>query len=568
MEHTSFCTSLIIQMISNVIGGLCIFLLGMKYLSDGVQAVAGERMRKMISMVTDNRLAACGTGLFVTSIIQSSSVTTVMLVGLVNAGIMTLQQSIGVILGADIGTTITAWIVAVKITKYGLLMTGLAGFFYLFTNNERQRFIAMLIMGLGMVFFGLLLMEKGVEPLRNHQGFIALFSSFSPKTLFGVIKCVLIGALVTGIIQSSSATVAITITLARAGVIDFDTSVALVLGQNIGTTITAFLASLGTLVRARRVAYAHILIKILAVLLIVPFFFPYLKLLGYIIHQGADIATRIALAHTIFNVLLVLAFLPFTQYLNKFLLYIVKENSATEIPALTKLDIRLLDTPVISIEQSRREVIRMGEVVGKMMTSLSDILNENGPDRKEKINSLFSQEQLLDRMQEEIVVFLTHLLSQGLISTITKEAQEQLRRADEYESVSDYIVVVLKLHLRLENAKLTLEKEEKDDIVELHAAVQEYYNLVFEAHKNRNTNILITAKPRAEAITHLFRRMRSRHLSKLSSKQLDPLICTLFPDILAGYRRIKDHLLNIAEADAEELKEAPSYVLVGSDVLA
>ena len=164
MESTTFTASLIIQMISNLVGGLCIFLLGMKYLSDGIQAVAGDRMRKMISMVTDNRIAAMGTGLFVTSIIQSSSVTTVMLVGLVNAGLMTLQQSIGVILGADIGTTITAWIVAIKITKYGLIITGIAGLFYMFGKYERTRFVAMLIMGLGMLFFGLLLMEHGVEP--------------------------------------------------------------------------------------------------------------------------------------------------------------------------------------------------------------------------------------------------------------------------------------------------------------------------------------------------------------------------------------------------------------------
>lgn len=181
MESPDLTFSALILMTSNVIGGLCIFLLGMKYLSDGVQAVAGSKMRKMISLVTDNRLAACGTGLFVTSVIQSSSVTTVMLIGLVNAGVMTLQQSIGVIIGADIGTTVTAWIVAIKITKYGLLITGISGLLYLFSRHERSRFIYMLIMGLGMVFFGLLLMEKGVEPLRSHQGFICLFSSFSPR---------------------------------------------------------------------------------------------------------------------------------------------------------------------------------------------------------------------------------------------------------------------------------------------------------------------------------------------------------------------------------------------------
>lgn len=564
MESTTFTTSLLIQMVSNLIGGLCIFLLGMKYLSDGIQAVAGEKMRKMIAMVTDNRLAACGTGLFVTSVIQSSSVTTVMLVGLVNAGVMTLQQSIGVILGADIGTTVTAWIVAIKVTKYGLLLTGISGFFYMFTKNERTRFISMLIMGLGLVFFGLLLMENGVAPLRTHDGFIALFSSFAPKTFFSVIKCVLIGALVTAIIQSSSATVAITITLARAGVLDFDTSVALVLGQNIGTTVTAFLASLGASIRARNVAYAHILIKVLAVIIIIPFFFIYLKFLKALMPSNLEIATSIALAHTIFNVLLVIMFLPFTQYLNKFLLWLSKDKSESEIPALTSLGNRLIDTPAVAIEQSRREVLIMGEIVGKMMDTLKDVIN-NDLNQKEKIEMLFNQEEALDRMQGEVVTFLTHLLTQELISTLTKEAQEQLRQADEYESVSDYIVLILKLHLRLKNAKLSFDKEEIDDIAELHNAVDQYYRMIYEAHKKDDSKVIITAKKRSEAITHLFRRMRSRHLGKLSTKQLDPLICTVFPDILTAYRRVKDHLLNIAEADAEEAREIPAFVLSSSD---
>lgn len=567
MGSTIFSSSLIVQMISNFIGGLCIFLLGMKYLSDGVQAVAGEKMRKMISKVTDNRLAACGTGLVVTSIIQSSSVTTVMLVGLVNAGVMTLQQSIGVILGADIGTTITAWIVAIKITKYGLIITGISGFFYLFTKNERRRFIAMLFMGLGLIFFGLLIMEKGVEPFRTHEGFIALFSSFSPKNVFGVIKCVLVGALVTAAIQSSSATIAITITLARAGVIDFDTSVALVLGQNVGTTITAFIASLGANVQARSVAYAHILIKVAAVFIIIPFFFPYLKLLEIIIHGGSEIATRIALAHTIFNVLLVLAFLPFTNSVSNLLIRLFKERKTGEVLALTHLDTRILETPMVSIEQSRREVLRMGEITGTMLNELNEIIS-NGDAKKEQVNLLFEQEEILDRMQEEIVIFLQHLLSLELISTITKEAQEQIRRADEYESVSDYIISILKLHLRLKNAGLAFDHEEKMEILELHAVVYDYYRLIFEAHREHDINALITAKTRGDAITHTFRRMRSRHLGKMAEKKLDPLVCTIYPDILAAYRRIKDHLLNIAEADAEEVKEVPAYMIANTDGLA
>jgi phosphate:Na+ symporter len=445
--------------------------------------------------------------------------------------------------------------VAINVTEYGLLITAISGFFYLFSRNERNRFIAMLIMGLGLVFFGLFLMGEGVEPLRNNKEFTNLLASFSPTSFWGVIKCILIGALVTAIIQSSSATVAITITLARAGAIDFDTSVALVLGQNIGTTITAFLASMGTTVQARRVAYAHIAIKILAVLLTVPLFFLYLKLLGVIIRPTADIATRIALSHTIFNVLLVLAFIPFIQYLKRFLEYAFVDKEPSKVRALVKLDKRLVETPVVAIEQSRREVIRMGEVVGSMMNTLKEIVSGTTENRKEKIETLFNQEEYLDRMQQELVVFLTALFSQELISKIAKETQEQIKRADEYESASDYVVVILKLLLRLENAKTTLDEEEVKDILELHDSVYEYYEFIFKAFCDDKPGIIVAARSRGEAITHQFRQMRSRHLSKLSERNLDPLICTVYPDILSGYRRMKEHLLTSAEAEMDDKEE-------------
>ena len=182
-----------LTMFTEVLGGLCIFLLGMKNMSEGMQAVAGNRLRKMIALVTDNRLKACATGAAVTSVIQSSSVTSVMVIGMVNAGLMTLAQAIGVVLGADIGTTITAWIVSLNVIDYGLLILGIAGLVFLFARKERVQYTAMAFMGLGMVFFGLCLMKHGLEPLREHPGVLAWFSRFHPDTFGGLVKCVLVG---------------------------------------------------------------------------------------------------------------------------------------------------------------------------------------------------------------------------------------------------------------------------------------------------------------------------------------------------------------------------------------
>ncbi|HOQ04213.1 MAG TPA: Na/Pi cotransporter family protein [Anaerohalosphaeraceae bacterium] len=254
-----------LEIIYQVCGGLGIFLLGMKNMSEGMQAVAGERLRKMIGAVTNNRILACGVGLLVTMIIQSSSVTTVMVVGLVNAGIMTLLQAIGVIMGANIGTTITGWILVINIGKYGLPMLGAASFFYLFSKRDRVRFTAMFLMGLGMVFFGLELMKNGFSPLKDMPGFISWFHRFQPDSYFGIWKCVLVGTLLTAVFQSSSATVGITLGLADIGIIGFPTAAALILGENIGTTVTALLASIGANSNARRAALAHSFFNLLGV---------------------------------------------------------------------------------------------------------------------------------------------------------------------------------------------------------------------------------------------------------------------------------------------------------------
>ncbi|MDO5577104.1 MAG: Na/Pi symporter, partial [Fibrobacter sp.] len=259
-------TNMMISMIFSIVGGLGVFLLGMRNMSDGLQAVAGDHLRKLIGIVTNNRLLATGVGTLVTCVIQSSSVTTVMTVGFVNSGLMTLQQAIGVIMGANIGTTITGWILVLSVDQYGLPLLGITAFIFLFSRNEKVRYFGMTLMGIGMIFFGLQLMKDGFKPIRDIPQFVEWFHVFSANTYFGVLKCALVGCVLTLVVQSSSATLGVTMGLASTGVINFETAAALVLGENIGTTITAFLASLGTTTNAKRAAYAHIVFNVLGVL--------------------------------------------------------------------------------------------------------------------------------------------------------------------------------------------------------------------------------------------------------------------------------------------------------------
>ncbi|MEN8127066.1 MAG: Na/Pi cotransporter family protein [Planctomycetota bacterium] len=638
----------IAEILFPVFGGLGIFLLGMKNMSEGMQAVAGERIRKLIGAVTNNRLLACGVGTTVTSIVQSSSVTTVMVVGMVNAGLMTLIQAIGVILGANIGTTITGWILVLKVGKYGLPMIGLAAFFFLFSKKERVRFTAMVFVGLGMVFFGLQLMKNGFSPIQDMPKFTEWFQAFQPTDYLGIIKCVLAGAILTAIVQSSSATLGITMGLAATGTIDYPTAAALVLGENIGTTITALLASIGTSTTARRAAYAHTLFNTIGVLWITLLFFPYTNLVSRVINQtrvdnipvivvtdesdnrireyakkydieeslyvsneegkklnsqgyrydqgviydkeSKSVATffeeevlyvlpedfidymerndltnlpfhtiegrveypftgsAIALTHSGFNIVNTLLFIPFAGLLARFLMWLVPEKKVPEKPRLTYLNVRMLDTPAIGVQQSYKEVIKMGTAVNGMLDNLKKVLGRGEPNASVS-EELFQEERNLDVIQMEIMEFLGDIMAGNISHDVVHEGRSQLRISDEFESISDYITNILKLRLKMQDTNQMMSDEGIKDISDLHEAVTEYIKLVSLAvqDEERSPGFFTDAKIKGNAVTKLMKECRTRHLARVGTGDATPLKSLIYTDMLTAYRRIKDHAFNIAE---------------------
>jgi phosphate:Na+ symporter len=585
----------LLKILPSVVGGLGIFMLGMKHMSDGLQATAGNRLRRLISMVTNNRFMAVGVGTLVTSIIQSSSVTTVMCVGFVNSGFMTLHQAIGVTLGANIGTTFTAWILAIKIGKYGLPILGISALAYRFGKREKLHYLALLTMGIGMVFFGLELMSDGFKPLRAMPEFVVWFHKFQADTYLGVIKCAAVGCILTCIVQSSSATIGITIGMATAGLIPFHTAAALVLGENIGTTITALIASLGTTTNARRAAYAHFLFNVIGVFWITLLFTPYLHMLEAfyrlfdidpnlqvtkvagqamditgmqviakdgveyvekggqllkLVREYPHVTKGIALVHSCFNIVNVLVFLPFTHIMARALKKWVPDSKHKEAPHITRLDARILDTPTLGIEQSRVEILRMGASCGKMMDKLEAILADPEGDHEAQIKKLFHREEVLDIIQKEIVDFLTELLADDAPHDVVDDSTMQIRMADELESVSDYISNILKLHLRLHNEGVSLLAGEPETILDLHREVNAYMAMVLEAYRERNEDIVSKARSQGDSITHHIRTAREKHLRRLSDERVEPLASVTFTNMLNGYRRVKDHMLNFAEAMA------------------
>ncbi|MBI9020142.1 MAG: Na/Pi cotransporter family protein [Verrucomicrobia bacterium] len=553
-------------MIFEVIGGLAIFLLGMKYMSEGMQAVAGDRLRKIISKITDRRVMGLLVGLIVTCIVQSSSVTTVMVVGLVNSAIMTLTQAIGVIFGANIGTTVTGWILTLKIGKYGLPMLAVAAFFFLFSKNERLRYTAMTVMGIGMIFYGLEMMSSGFKPLRTLPEFVEWFHAFQATSYLGVLKCALVGCVLTMIVQSSSATLGITMGMASQGLINFETAGALVLGENIGTTVTAFLASLGTNTNAKRAAYAHIVFNLIGVAWItaiaLPLYFPIIgKILGsnpnlmVLLDNGEEsfphIMAAIAMVHTGFNVTNSLIFLPFVGLLAKLVTKMVPDKGIEEVSHLTYLDVRMLDTPALGILQSQKQIQFMGESVELMLEQLATVLSDDKVDDILEAK-IFKREDILDNVQKEIMVFLGELISGQVSHNVMETARHQMRMADEYESVSDYATSVLKGIRKLRDNNLVLAPEGIQEFIDLNRRVLEYVKNVNHAVRIEDIRTASDLLATSGEITRTIKQYRQLHLARLADNKVSALSSLVYTDILNSYRRMKDHALNIAEVLAGE----------------
>ncbi|MCA9195570.1 MAG: Na/Pi cotransporter family protein [Planctomycetales bacterium] len=536
----------------------------MKYMSDGMQAVAGKSLRRMIAAVTGNRFLAILAGTMVTCIVQSSSITTVMVVGFVNSAVMELSQAVGVIMGANIGTTITGWILVLKIGKYGLPLLGLGAFVYLFSKGERPRFWAMTATGIGMVFFGLELMKDACAIIKDMPDFEAWFHAFRADSYFGVLKCALVGCILTTLIQSSSATLGITISLAFQGIINYETAAALVLGENIGTTITAFLASLGTTTNARRAAYFHVLFNMVGVFWITAVFSGYVRLIPWLVGVTPNEAVvadgvstfphttpAIAATHTVFNIVNTLLFIPFVPQIVRLLDWGIPGTGYKEKPKLTDLDIRMLDTPLLAIEQSRKEIQKMGDGCQKMLAWVGELRLQDTPDQA-LADRVKHREQVLDHVQDEVAVYVTHLLSGNVPHSVADEARCQLRMADEFESMSDYIYDLDKFDRKLRRDGFRFSPTQLEDLDRLNAAVREYVQEINTGVIQGNRNVHSKSDPRSQRLKEQIKSIRRKHLEDLSSGEMAPLVSVAFLAVLNAYVRVRDHALNIAELVAGE----------------
>ena len=532
----------------NVLGGLGIFLFGMDSMSSGMQKLAGQRLKKILALLTTNRVVAILMGMLVTMLVQSSSVSTVMTIGFDNASLLTLKQALGVIFGANIGTTITGWILVLNIGKYGLPMVGAGAILYMFLKGEKAKTRALTFMGLGMIFLGLQLMSNGLKPVRSMPEFVRLFSLFSADSYFGVLKVAFVGALITAIVQSSSATLGITITLAVQGLIDYPTAVALVLGENVGTTITAFLATLNANANAKRAAYAHTIINTIGVIWVTGIFPYYLDFLSNFGSPETNITMAIATAHTMFNVSNVIIFTPFIGILADFLTKIVKDDEKTS-ERITHIDELMLKTPSVVVGQTKTEVLTMGKNISEMFSTLKDIYQSNRSISEDEVKRMRKIEDDLDIYQKEITTANFIILNNKNITDNLKiDTKNNLEVCDEYETISDYLMRIISSLKRLQDNSIPLTEEEKNTLSTMNKDTEELFRNINTAYATKNKEMMIRSIEKANAITENYRIAKDKHLVNAGCHETPiAMLTTSYMDTLNYYRRVRDHIYNIIE---------------------
>jgi phosphate:Na+ symporter len=433
-------------LIVGLLGGLSLFLYGMERMSDALKNVAGEKMKDIMAVLSNNRIMGLITGAVVTAVIQSSSVTTVMLVGFVTAGLMSLSQTIGVILGADIGTTITAQIVAFKVTKYALLLVAI-GFVMLFTSKkEKIQQYGYMIMGLGMIFFGMGVMSGAMEPLRTYQPFIDLMANMS-NPILGI----LVAAVFTALVQSSSASMGVVIVLAMQGLITLEAGIALALGANIGTCVTAGLASLGKPREAVRVAVCHVLFKIIGVLIMLPLIGPFAKFIVTISPSAPEglnglqavaavLPRQVANAHTLFNVGIGVLFLPFVTYFARLVFWLVPDKPLPEVEEIQPkyLSDLLLHTPSLALDAARHEIKRMGKRVDLMNSAMVPAVLTGNTESLLAVREMYEE---VDVLHKHLVTYLANVSKLKLNEYQTQKMIKLMDAVNDLDHIGDLIEV-------------------------------------------------------------------------------------------------------------------------------
>lgn len=557
--------------ILNIIGSLAFFIYGMKMMSDGIQRAAGSQLRSILRTMTQNRFLGVFTGFLITLLIQSSSATTVMTVSFVNAGLLSLTESAGVMIGANIGTTITGWIVSVlgfkvKLSAYSIPLFAF-GVPMIFVGKGKIKYWGQFIVGFAILFLGLSELKSAVPDLKGNPEALEFLAQYTQWGIFSRILFVIVGTLLTIVVQSSSASMAITLTLCANGLLPFDVAAAMILGENIGTTITAELASLIGNTSARRSARIHSLFNTLGVtwmVIILPWFLPFLSdtmqglfpnFFGDPYTNAAAIPLSLAAFHTAFNTINVCLVLPFVPLLVRAATYTVKDRDSDSVGKLKFITNGNL-TPELNTDAVQRETAHFGDVIGRMNGFLKTSLNAiNSKEKDEAIKRLFKYEEISDMMEIEITEYITNLADSEITPDTSARLRSYMNIANDLERIGDiYFQIAKTLEQKLEERIYFLPEQRN--------GLNEMLKLVDKAFQEMNKNLAVAdystvdkdaARELENAINKLRDQLRSNNLDRLGRPDYKVKAAMIYNNLFSSLERIGDHIINVTESVVGEI---------------
>ena len=535
--------------ILTMLGGLCLFLFGMNVMGDSLERRAGGSLRTILGKLTTNKMLGFLTGLVVTGIIQSSSATTVMVVGFVNSGLMSLGQAINVIMGANVGTTVTAWILSLsgvsgdgfllqmlKPTSFSPILALIGVIFYVFCKDSKKKDTGMILLGFATLMFGMDTMSDAVSGLRDEVWFQNMFIMFQ-NPILGVLA----GAILTGVIQSSSASVGILQALSTTGQITMGAAIPIIMGQNIGTCVTALLSSVGTNKNARRAALVHLSFNVIGTVVWLALFSVLKAVIDIPMLSAAADGVSIAVAHSVFNILCTALLLPLSRLLEKAAYLLIPETK--EADEISELDERLLTTPPVALERCRNLTVEMAAATADSVNSGISILHGYTPELAAQIKKL---ENRGDHYEDILGSYLVKLSALQISESDSGEAATLLKVIGDFERISDHCVNLMESAEELSQKKLKFSESANGELDVMLSAVREIVDLSFRSFTENDPHLALQVEPLEQVIDDLKEKMRTRHIMRLQQGSCSIETGFIWSDLLTSLERIGDHCSNIA----------------------
>ena len=542
----------------SLLGGLALFLFGMDIMGKALEKQAGGQLQKILSKLTDNPLKGFFLGLCVTAVIQSSSATTVMVVGFVNSGIMELHQAIGVIMGSNVGTTVTSWILSLsglqgdsvlikmlKPTSFSPLLAFIGILLYM-CKSEKKKGVGTILIGFAVLMTGMTTMSNAVLPLQGEEWFTSLFVRFS-NPILGV----LVGALVTGIIQSSSASVGILQALSATGVITYGSAIPIIMGQNIGTCVTALISSVGATKNARRAAMVHLYFNIIGVTIFLFGFYGLNAVCHFAFVDSTIEAWGIAVVHSAFNILATLILLPFANGLEKLAILTIPDSPEKESFAL--LDERLLNTPAVAVERARSATADMAELARVGVVQAMSLTHQWNDELAQKVRD---EESTVDRYEDALGTYLVKLSGRELNHADSQSVNTLLHTISDFERISDHSVNLLESAEEMHQKNIEFSKDAQEELQVLEDAVQDILSRTTDAFRKGDLHLASKVEPLEAVVNELVRAIKAHHIARLQTGSCSIEYGFVLDDLLTNYERVCDHCSNVAVAQIEVAQDS------------